>query len=394
MGQLKSLDLSWPRNPVFLPVLIFPGEITNPNKRRRKVHSFRWYGQDLAFTRSEPNGWSLWAITLPPNKRLDLLGRVVSIKRGPYRKSALTRTAKRLLAYLKVVTAKSRTGWADINLGQIASYLGVSRTSVQTAKASLESKKLLVFRSISNVRGRKGHLVLVGDPEKVQEDLHPKDVHGRTRNRWTRVRRQRLLDGRGDYWGDLLMERSQWARLHPLPFPNRKCSQNPHFPRVGTKTTFSSRIQGGLSSDENTLPDGAVGCRLASSNLQAKPLGGRGKGRVASRAQVQLAHWVKKRALGEFWDNAKVEKPSNPGQIFNFALRWIQKGTCINQILKAFSEALHELHGTATDVGLMTGDATMKFNVSSTIVRADRLLTAKFWNGCMTFWDPALTFGG
>lgn len=56
MGQLKSLDLSWPRNPVFLPVLNFPGEITNPNKRRRKVHSFRWYGQDLAFTRSEPNG--------------------------------------------------------------------------------------------------------------------------------------------------------------------------------------------------------------------------------------------------------------------------------------------------------------------------------------------------
>ena len=298
------------------------------------------------------------------------------------------------MAYLKVVTAKSRTGWADINLGQIAVYLGVSRTSVQKAKASLESKKLLVFRSISNVQGRKGHLVLVGDPDKVQEDLHPKDVHGRPRHRWTRVRRQRLVEGRGDYWGDVLMARSQLARPLPLPSPVRKCSPNPRFQGLGTKTTFSSRIQRGLSSDENTLPDGVVGRSRPGPNGRAELGGVKGQGREPSKAEVRLAHWVKMRALQEFWDNSKVEKPSNPGQIFNFALRWIRKGTCTNQILKAFSEALHELHGTATDVGLMTGNPTMKFNVSSTIVRADRLLTGKFWSGRMTFWDPALTFAG
>lgn len=325
---------------------------------------------------------------------MDLLGRVVSIKRGPYRKNPLTRTAKRLLAYLKVVTAKSRTGWADINLGQIAVYLGVSRTSVQKAKASLESKKLLVFRSISNVQGRKGHLVLVGDPDKVQEDLHPTDVHGQPRHRWTRVGRQRLVGGRGDFWGEVLMARSQLARPLPLSSPNRKWAQNPCFQGLGTKTTFSSRIQGGLASGENTLPAGGVGRPRTGPNASAPRVVLHGQRGKPSKAQVRLAHWVKVRALQEFWDNCKVEKPSNPGQIFNFALRWIQKGTCTNQILKAFSEALHELHGTATDVGLMTGNPTMKFNVSSSVVRAERLLTGKFWSGRMTFWDPALTFAG
>jgi hypothetical protein len=130
------------------------------------------------------------------------------------------------------------------------------------------------------------------------------------------------------------------------------------------------------------------------SRVQIRPVGGGGKGRGASRNQIKLAHWVKKKALDEFWDNSKVEKPLNPGQIFNFALRWIQKGTCVNQILKAFSESLHQMHGTATDVGLIAGDPTLKFNVSSTIVRADRFLTRRLWNGRMTFWDPSLTFCG
>lgn len=298
------------------------------------------------------------------------------------------------MAYLRVVTAKSRTGWADINLGQIAVYLGVSRTSVQKAKASLESKKLLIFRSISNVQGRKGHLVLVGDPLKVQEDLHAKDVRGRPRHRWTRVGRQRLVGGRGDHWGDVLMARSQLARPFNPPSPGRRCAPNPHFQGPGTKTTFSSRIQGGLASGENTLPVGDVGRPWPGLKGRAELVVLNGRGRRPSKAEVRLAHWVKVRALQEFWDNCKVEKPSNPGQIFNFALRWIRQGTCTNQILKAFSEALHELHGTATDVGLMTGNPTMKFNVSSTVVRADRVLTGKFWNGRMTFWDPALTFAG
>jgi len=302
------------------------------------------------------------------------------------------------LAYLRVVTSKSKTGWAPINLGQIASYLGVSRTTLQHAKNSLESKKLLVFRSISNVKGRKGHLVLVGNPDQLQQDLHPKDVHGKTRHRWTRVRRQRLQDAPGDYWGVVLMGRSQLARVtppHPSPVQSGlRCSPNPRFQGAGTKFTFSSRIQGGLSSDENTLPDGVVDPSGVHSRVQIRPVGGRGQGRGASRNQIKLAHWVKKRALAEFWDNSKVEKPLNPGQIFNFALRWIQKGTCVNQILKAFSESLHQMHGTATDVGLIAGDPTLKFNISSTIVRADRLLTGRFWSGRMTFWDPSLTFAG
>jgi hypothetical protein len=43
-------------------------------------------------------------------------------------------------------------------------------------------------------------------------------------------------------------------------------------------------------------------------------------------------------------------------------------------VAEAFDEALHEMHGTATDVGLLLGDPTMKFNISSTLLRASSRL--------------------
>ena len=114
------------------------------------------------------------------------------IKRGPYKKQALPRSAIRLLAYLRVITGKSKTGWADIDLGEISRYLDLSRTTVQRSKNLLDSKKLLLFRSISNVSGRKGHFLLVGNPEKVKQEIHSKDVFGKVRHRWIRVGQQRL----------------------------------------------------------------------------------------------------------------------------------------------------------------------------------------------------------
>jgi hypothetical protein len=84
----------------------------------------------------------------------------------------------------------------------------------------------------------------------------------------------------------------------------------------------------------------------------------------------RLAHRVKHECLTCFWDNAKVEVPSNAGSLFNYCLKWIYAGRPIADIIKSFDEALHEMHGTATDVGLLTGDPSLKFNVSSTLLRA------------------------
>ena len=121
-----------------------------------------------------------------------MAGRVVQITRGPYKKRDLPRSATRLLAYLRVITSRSKTGWADIDLGQISRYLELSRPTIQRSKNLLESKKLLLFRSISNVSGRKGHFLLVGNPEKVKQEIHSKDVFGKVRHRWIRVGQQRL----------------------------------------------------------------------------------------------------------------------------------------------------------------------------------------------------------
>ena len=108
--------------------------------------------------------------------------------------------------------------------------------------------------------------------------------------------------------------------------------------------------------------------------------------RGISPRQVKMAHWLKRQLLEKWWENCKIEIPTNQGQIYNFCLRWISKGICRNQIEKAFELALQKLHGTATDVGLLTGDPSLKFNVSSTVVKADRILTKLFWDGKLTFY--------
>ncbi len=88
----------------------------------------------------------------------------------------------------------------------------------------------------------------------------------------------------------------------------------------------------------------------------------------------RLAHWLKRECLAEFWDNAKVEVPRNNGSIYNFCLKWILQGAPVRLVLVSFGEALHEMHGTATDVGLLTGDPSLKFNISSTLLRASSRL--------------------
>jgi len=285
------------------------------------------------------------------------------------------------LAYLRVITGKSKTGGADIDLGEISRYLGVSRPTVQRSKNLLESKKLLFFRSISNVSGRKGHFLLVGNPEKVNQEIHSKDVFGKVRNRWVRVGQQRLTSSTAvtaSIVGGIPVQNRMRAVVQCTGVLNQGIPRN--YPLNAGVTGGSNQVSffihqdRGIASVRNKLHlmDVSKGSVLPS--------------RGDSPRQVKLGHWLKRQLLSKWWENCKIEIPTNQGQIYNFCLRWISKGICRNQIEKAFELALEKMHGTATDVGLLTGDPSLKFNVSSTVVKADRILTKLFWAGKLTFY--------
>ena len=310
-----------------------------------------------------------------------MAGRVVQITRGPYKKRDLPRSATRLLAYLRVITSRSKTGWADIDLGQISRYLELSRPTIQRSKNLLESKKLLLFRSISNVSGRKGHWLLVGDPQKVKQEIHSKDVFGKVRHRWIRVGQQRLTSSTiipTTPVGVIPVQSRMWAVVQHSGVLNqgipRNCTQNQAVTRGQNQVSnFIPHTMGiGISQKDTPLRGCSKGSVLPSGSVSPR--------------QVKLGHWVKRQLLEKWWENCKIDVPTNQGQIYNFAIRWISKGICTIQIEKAFELALQKMHGVATDVGLLTGDPSLKFNVSSTVVKADRILTKLFWDGKLTFY--------
>lgn len=123
--------------------------------------------------------------------KLDLAGRVIPVKRGSYKKLPLTKSAARLKSYLKLVTSKSKTGWATIDLHFIASYFQISFRTIQRAKNSIENNHGLEFRTISNESGRRGHKLLVGAVDKIQNDVHQHSVDGKRRNIWQRIGRNK-----------------------------------------------------------------------------------------------------------------------------------------------------------------------------------------------------------
>lgn len=280
-----------------------------------------------------------------------------------------------------MITGKSKTGWADIDLGEISRYLGVSRTTVQRSKNLLESKNLLFFRSISNVSGRKGHWLLVGNPDKVKQEIHSKDVFGKVRHRWIRVGQQRLTTSTA--------VTASVVGVIPVQDRMRAVVQRTDVLNQGIPRNYPlfRGVTGGQNQVSNFIPH-TTGIASVRKILH---LGDVSKGSVlpsrgVSSRQVKLGHWLKRQLLSKWWENCKIEIPTNQGQIYNFCLRWISKGICTVQIEKAFEMALQKMHGTATDVGLLTGDPSLKFNVSSTVVKADRILTKLFWDGKLTFY--------
>ena len=90
-------------------------------------------------------------------------------------------------------------------------------------------------------------------------------------------------------------------------------------------------------------------------------------------------------------DAYKIAVPKNAGGVYNWALKWIMKGGSINQMVKVFQLALEHQHRTATDVQLLTGQGSdYRFNISSTIIRADNLMCIHQMNGTMVVWSKDL----
>jgi len=335
-------------------------------------------------------------LRLKPGYQLDLSGRIVPVKRGRYKKLPLTKSAARLKSYLKLVTSKSKTGWATIDLHIIASYFQLSFRTIQRAKNSLESGHQLEFRTISNENGRRGHKLLVGAVDKIQNDVHQHSIDGKRRNIWQRV-------GSGKQVvlvqpTSVSISRRNQASTPPLP--RYQSSKNqclaPSFDRISEKSCSpDDAVFTGQSSDnfhpgtkdkdyhhKRNTPAWDVGKSYQRHQVVSKP---------ASRNQIKLGHYIKKQCLSGIWDNCKIAVPKNAGGVYNWALKWIMRGGSINQMVKVFQLALEHQHRTATDVQLLTGQGNdYRFNISSTIVRADNLMCIHQMNGTMVVWSKDL----
>ena len=237
-----------------------------------------------------------------------------------------------------------------------------------------------MFRTISNTTGRRGHLTFVGDARATE--LHPVDVAGKVRHRWARIRGPMIDITVGPTPTPRDVGRGQNVPCHimrPTPTPRDVVSpvkppvKEPVKPPVltlGTNCHFPSPILEGINIRVKDTPlTGQMEKTCPPSTGEGRP-----QPKQGLSPREKLAHFVKRECLSIWWDNCKVEAPTNNGSIYNYCLKWIQQGASWRLVLEAFDEALHEMHGTATDVGLLTGDPSLKFNVSSTLLRASSRL--------------------
>jgi len=101
-------------------------------------------------------------------------------------------------------------------------------------------------------------------------------------------------------------------------------------------------------------------CAIRTLNRQSK---------LPSKRLIRFAHWLKRDLWRQFWwENCKIQR--SDAHLFGYALRSLLAGHDLDAIRHCFERALKEMHGTATDVGLMTGDSHTVFCLSSTISKA------------------------
>ena len=236
----------------------------------------------------------------------------------------MTPSAYRLLGLIQKRSQSDSVYWIKINLSELAASFGLSERTLKRAKAELDGFGLVKFRTISSGKG-KGHKLYACLPSKLKgkrgELLHA-----------TKAGKERI--SRTKVGGQVIHK----PALKPRP----------------SDTTYTI---GSYKEHHNEKP-------TVRRDLGSKP----------TSKQVALAHWLKRELWKRHsWDNCKVQK--SDAHAFGFALRAIKAGFDVDQIHKAFEQALKVMHGTATDVGLNTGQPTHTlFCLSSTVSLAQRNL--------------------
>ena len=286
-------------------------------------------------------------------------------------------SAARLLGFLrKLWTKSSRTGWVHFELKKFAAFSGLSERQVQRAKNHLQVTGAVIFVTISNSSGGRGHKVYAGDPltlDGTSKTLMAWSVLGRERHRWDKIR------------GD----------LHPLPCP--KSSENPTklasgCPRQPTDISAPPHTRGkaysigmtslgvqvnGLKSclDRGSSPPGLIW------NVQ----------RTETSTERNLAWFVVRKISKCWWDNCKVMHPRKKlGGIYNLVLRWIGRGVNISDIISNFQISLEKMHGLCVDFQLMRGEPDLRFNVGSTITLTDRRLCRLYSSNQLVHWSDCV----
>jgi hypothetical protein len=237
----------------------------------------------------------------------------------------MTPSAYRLLGLIQERSKDDSVYWTRLQLSQIAEYFNLSERTIRRAKSELDGYGLVKFRTISNGSG-KGHKVYACLPHK-------------------------LVNKRGEL---LHSTRSGKARISRT--------------KVGGRVINKPKLNDRPRDTTNTIGS------LREHQYKKNPTVRQGLERKPTSKQVALAHWLKRELWKRHsWDNCKVMK--SDAHAFGFALRAIKAGFDISEIHKAFAAALRTMHGTATDVGLMTGSQTQTlFCLSSTVSLATRLL--------------------
>ena len=286
-------------------------------------------------------------------------------------------SAARLLGYLRRLWSKSsRTGWIHFELQKFADFSGLSVRQVQRAKNHLQVTGVVLFVTISNSSGGRGHRVYAGDPvtlEGTSKTLMGYSVLGRPRHRWDKIR----------------------GLQHPLPCskssekpakPSSGCPRQPtdilNFPLTRAKAysigmTSLGQVNGQMS--------GLLGRGSSPPGLTWNPL------REANGEERGLAWFVTRKVSKLWWDNCKVQHPGQSlGGIYNLVLRWIRRGVNISDIVSNFQVSLEKMHGLCVDLQLVRSEPDLRFTVGSTITLTERRLCRLYSSNQLVHWSESV----
>ena len=286
-------------------------------------------------------------------------------------------SAARLLGFLrKLWTKSSRTGWIHFELKKFAAFSGLSERQVQRAKNHLQATGAVIFVTISNSCGSRGHKVYAGDPsvlDGTSKTLMAWTADGSERHRWDKIR----------------------GELHAIPCP--KPSEKPAKPASGcprqpTDIKIDPLTKGKslqhwneFTFQVNGLKSGLLGRGESPPGLTWNPK------RTQTSTERKLAWFVVRKISRLWWDNCKVQHPGKSlGGIYNLVLRWIGRGVNISDILSNFQISLEKMHGLCVDFQLMRGEPDLRFSVGSTITLADRRLCRLYSSNQLQHWSDCV----